>query len=811
MMLIRLLRSLIAMTVLAAVVIGFPILLYKVAGSPLPDHVPTFEEIVSRLTSRDDGGLFVSVLGLLVWGAWAMFSFTVATEIVARLRGVRFAPRQPGLGGVQRLAAYLVTSATFAFSAPAAMAAVTPPPPVAAMAPLHPLTHSSHTTVAEEQANPVYQVKRGDTLWGIAGEKLGNPRRWPKIWKLNARSPQPGGRVFTDPDRIDAGWRLRLPEEPSAEIKPTRRPAPRSTPAPSVQVSFPTFPSETPPEPIRPIQETPEAAPADQNSQLGDAIELPSGSLIAAAYAAGISTAYAANRFHRRRRRISPPASEGVTITPEPGPAPAVREVLRAHRRVFTERGEAVPSDAELMRRAYSIDVPRSTAIGRRADRSPAHVDLAGLSLGLTGPGAHAVTRYLVVDLLRQSSNFRGEVVLCAALADDLFNTSADELERLAASIPGLIVTSSPEEALGRFEEAHFTRTRMLLERGTPGVGELREQDPGEALPAIFLVAALDDEVYTRAGTSLMSAQSTGMGALVLGAWPVGTTCQVDEDHRVEAAEGPLASHLLGVELFHTAADEAAAHLRELADPSVPSDPASEDPPPRSEPPLWGGPELIRLILLGSPQVHVRDRFSSLELSWLQLNTLAYLALHPDGVTRDRLRTALWPDDAGKDLHNTLRHLRVALVSATGYRAPDGRRAPFINASTTKDSAAYRIDPQLISVDLWDYRAALEQVKTASDPAVRLAALERAAELCRGELAPGLDAEWIEEYRYPLVRSQADVLSQLAELYEPDDPEHAMGGPRACPCPRPRQRGDLRTDRPPATTPRPARERPEDG
>ncbi|MGN9847340.1 hypothetical protein ACTMTI_55645 [Nonomuraea sp. H19] len=96
--------------------------------------------------------------------------------------------------------------------------------------------------------------------------------------------------------------------------------------------------------------------------------------------------------------------------------------------------------------------------------------------------------------------------------------------------------------------------------------------------------------------------------------------------------------------------------------------------------------------------------------SWLQLSLLVYLALHRNGVTRDQLTTALWPDETSKDVHNALRHLRSALVAATGYVNPDSKRAPFINASTTKDSATYGIDPELISVDLWDLQEAIEGV-----------------------------------------------------------------------------------------------------
>ncbi|GAA3120149.1 hypothetical protein GCM10010466_08730 [Planomonospora alba] len=759
MILIRLLRALLATAVLVTVVIGFPVLFHSVAGFPFPDHFPTVQEVADRLTSRDDGTLFISVVEIVAWGAWASFCLTVVMEIVARLRGLRAAPQLRGLGGMQRLAAYLVASAALAVSAPvsAATAAVAPPPPVAAMAPLHPQL-ADHLDASEER---FHRVEPGDTLREIADKRLGNPRRWVKIWKLNAYSRQPDGRVFTDPDLIHPRWKLRLPTGKPPAAEPARKDPAADSSARGIRLPKPG------------AVQTPSAKPSvEQAFRSSEAIELSSGSLVAFAYAAGISTAYAANLLHRRRRRIPPSIPEGVQITPEPEPAPAVRELRRAHRRTFTERGEDVPTDAELLRQADSTDVPDGTAIGGRPDGDPVRLQLAGLRLGVTGPGAPNVARYLIVDLLRQASDFRAEVVLCTALAESLLGLPADEPDVMARAVPGLTVVPSPEEALKRFEETHFTRRRMLLEREASTLGELRERDPGEVLPVVVLVAEPDDEASKRITALLGSGQSTGMGALVLGPWTGSTTCEVDDDHRIRGVEGPLAETFEGAQLFHITADEAAAHLRELVPPSETE--TEEEPSSPADADAWDGPEPVRLSILGPPTVRVRGRSQPLGLSWLQLNTLAYLALHPHGVTRDQLTTALWPDEVCKDIHNTLRHLRNALTTATGYVNPEPRKAPFINASTTKDSAVYRIDPKLVSVDLWDYQAALEQVRTASRSADRLAALQKAAALCQGELAHGLNTEWIEEHRYPLTRSQADTLSQLAEAYETVDPERAL-------------------------------------
>jgi nucleoid-associated protein YgaU len=56
----------------------------------------------------------------------------------------------------------------------------------------------------------VVQIKAGDTLWAIAGQRLGDPLRWTQIWRANRGRRMPGGERFTDPNLIRPGWVLRL-------------------------------------------------------------------------------------------------------------------------------------------------------------------------------------------------------------------------------------------------------------------------------------------------------------------------------------------------------------------------------------------------------------------------------------------------------------------------------------------------------------------------------------------------------------------------------------------------------------------------
>jgi outer membrane protein OmpA-like peptidoglycan-associated protein len=105
----RALRGLGSALVLAAVSAGLPWLLLTLAGSPVPDRIPSWDEVVAALSRRDDGTLFLSFLTYVAWGLWLLWVALVVLEAGARMRG-RSAPHIPGLDGPQRVAALLITT-----------------------------------------------------------------------------------------------------------------------------------------------------------------------------------------------------------------------------------------------------------------------------------------------------------------------------------------------------------------------------------------------------------------------------------------------------------------------------------------------------------------------------------------------------------------------------------------------------------------------------------------------------------------------------------------------------------------------------
>ncbi|WP_165964675.1 OmpA family protein, partial [Actinomadura sp. KC216] len=95
--------------VLVAVTVGLPYLFVALAGSPVPARIPNWDEILTTLSRRDDGTLFLGFLTYVAWGFWLIWIALLLLEAGARLRG-RPVPHIPGLDGPQRLVALLVTT-----------------------------------------------------------------------------------------------------------------------------------------------------------------------------------------------------------------------------------------------------------------------------------------------------------------------------------------------------------------------------------------------------------------------------------------------------------------------------------------------------------------------------------------------------------------------------------------------------------------------------------------------------------------------------------------------------------------------------
>ncbi|TDC48306.1 LysM peptidoglycan-binding domain-containing protein [Jiangella ureilytica] len=230
------LRGLGALVVIVVVLAGIPLALTALAGNPLPDSVPSWGDVTSALTEPDDGSLFLQALLWIAWLGWISFAVGLLVEIPAALSG-RKAPRLPALRFQQRAAAGLLAAVAAAFvvgpvGAATAAEPVQPPAPqrapvTTAQAPAQaaPEVATTEAAPATEAATPAmaqrtHTVQRGESLWRIAEQELGDGMRWPEIAELNYGTPQPGGGSLDNTHWIAPGWQLRLPPEPATTAAP---------------------------------------------------------------------------------------------------------------------------------------------------------------------------------------------------------------------------------------------------------------------------------------------------------------------------------------------------------------------------------------------------------------------------------------------------------------------------------------------------------------------------------------------------------------------------------------------------------------
>ena len=138
----------------------------------------------------------------------------------------------------------------------------------------------------------------------------------------------------------------------------------------------------------------------------------------------------------------------------------------------------------------------------------------------------------------------------------------------------------------------------------------------------------------------------------------------------------------------------------------------------------------------------------------------AFLAVHPDGVSRDTLAETLWPDARPNrltnGLHSALTRLRRVVEGATGGAVT----APIITATL---DGTYKINPDFVRIDLGEFREALS-LQSDIDTSQRVHAYQRALALYRGHLAEGVTSGWIMVYRENVRRDALDAAANLADI-----------------------------------------------
>lgn len=106
--------------------------------------------------------------------------------------------------GVEKVVADMLDVRKPKAPAPAEVeAAEASPEPVAAEAPAAEETPAPAATPAPDESR-IYEIQKGDTLWGIASKAYGNGARYTEIVEANPN-------VIDNPDRIYPGQKIRIP------------------------------------------------------------------------------------------------------------------------------------------------------------------------------------------------------------------------------------------------------------------------------------------------------------------------------------------------------------------------------------------------------------------------------------------------------------------------------------------------------------------------------------------------------------------------------------------------------------------------
>jgi DNA-binding SARP family transcriptional activator len=144
------------------------------------------------------------------------------------------------------------------------------------------------------------------------------------------------------------------------------------------------------------------------------------------------------------------------------------------------------------------------------------------------------------------------------------------------------------------------------------------------------------------------------------------------------------------------------------------------------------------------------------------IELLAYLALHPDGASRDQLLEALWP---GEDPHRTRPRLWHAVSEA--------RR--LLGDAFERGDDRYRLDHTRIRTDSADLERLIHAADHAPSPKDTARLLEQALALWRGTPLADTDYAWSESHARQLEATLATLAERTARArLDADDERGAL-------------------------------------
>src|SRR6266545_4280922 len=471
-----------------------------------------------------------------------------------------------------------------------------------------------------------------------------------------------------------------------------------------------------------------------------------------------------------------------------------------------TASSETMPTPAEVT----------VAALGQARDGPLRPADLPVGGVGLTGLGATDAARGILTAALLTGAPGNPEL-------DTQVLTTTDDVATLLrpgmvghARPSGLNVFTDVEELLAAVETQLLHRIHhWTTQPGPDAAGTTAAADAaadGGPFPPLLIVTAPPAGPGPARRLAVLLTHTAGrldIRGVLLGAWPLGATWQVNPDGTIGLTanangNGRRPAVATGARLCVLSAT-AATDLLTLQAQARPDrfqlHPTSEAPRASGQAPPAGQPAAIttgsdtppaadrrtgvdaagpagvstvlvdgdrdgrraaaplRLRLLGGAALYRSDDLGSpLRLGRsAALQVLVFLALHPDGATSHDLAAALWPGVRPRPtdrVYTAASTLRTALARVTDADVE----------VLTRNEERYQLNHHLLQVDLWTLHTAVDLAAAAGDPATRTEALRTIIRCYTGELAAGRLWLWIGPYREATRRHVIDAYTTLADI-----------------------------------------------
>jgi DNA-binding SARP family transcriptional activator len=810
---------------LAALLLGVPALLVALHGRP--DQPGSYAGLGDVLAGgRLAPAAVIDLVAAMAWGAWLVIAAAIVLEIVAWFRG-RPTPSLGIAGPFQPMARSLVATAALLLgtvgtpvrggATTVVNAAVAAPVsrPVVATAPV-----AVPATPAPAPA-PSCTVAPRDTLWGLAETHLRNPLRWREIFELNRDALQPDGRRLEDPNLIIPGWKLNLPSDAdlaaappppmAVAVAPAIAPPAPPPPAPASTQAQPAIPAPPPTAP-----NTSSTAPTRRHSseQRADRVghvssDESTGVAVSGLVAAGLIALLTALRLSRRRRRR---------------PAPLLTSSTQRVESDLRRTASASANRVDLSLRAFGRALRR---VDSRKVQFLAVRDLGDhVEILLDTPLAHDPEGFvptddrrgwitspnLTIDRLRELADGEPAPAPCLVsvgnLVDDVMlidldtaglltvNGDVPEVESVIRHLAVELATSELADhlevlvvgghILGEIGDAHPRVRHLDLEDAIAELEAISDDneraldvensrlDDGEGIsglaldfvsPTVLISFQPVDDPRLRQRLEAVSNRSRRVAAVVPSPDPELWNVDV-HDHVLRLA--PLGLVLDPFTLDATTAEEIDSFLAEPEDDHISEAPSERPVPAQIVVEPFADPAFdLEVQVLGPVEVSGAAqpfaRYRHLEIA-------VYLAMHPDGVSDERIKAALWPDQAPKTAT-----FNTAISTTRSHLGRDAIGDPHFSHYAAANRR-YRLGARATS-DYARFTARVEHARQARTEEA-IADLRSALDLVRGQPfaeVHGFEWAWSEGYVSSIETAVANAAHDLAQRYlELGDPDGAI-------------------------------------